>query len=163
MTGLLKQVVLAATVAAAVAVGVPDAHAAVVRAGCGFDSISQATVTGEETFTGEAYGYAVFDDQGTHSLRCYVTVDGSEQATTPTQSGSAFVSTAGQVTYSAAEGSQVELCTEVDGSTTGCAAADEQQFLPAEVEDLLCSLTRRRSDCPPYSTIAWVRDHLPLP
>jgi hypothetical protein len=135
---MLKKLMLAGVAVGMMALNAPIAHAAVVRSGCGFDSVAQETVTGgQDTFTGGAYGYAVFDDQGTHTLRCYVTVDGVEQATTPTQSGTAFVATAGQVTYNAAEGATVDLCTEIDGATVSCGPADEQQIPPQEVIDLI--------------------------
>jgi hypothetical protein len=134
---LLKKLMLAGVAVGMMALNAPIAHAAVVRSGCGFNSVSQATVTGETTFTGAAYGYAAFDDQGTHTLRCYITVDGSEQATTPTVSGSTFVHVEAEVTYSAAEGAHVEECTEIDGSTVSCGTADETQVPPQEVLDAL--------------------------
>jgi hypothetical protein len=134
---MLKKLMLAGVAVGMMALNAPIAHAAVVRSGCGFESVSQATVTGETTFTGTAYGYAAFDDQASHTLRCYITVDGSEQATTPTGSGTGFVHTEGTVTYSAAEGAHVEECTEINGTTVSCGTADEQQIPPQEVIDLL--------------------------
>jgi hypothetical protein len=163
---MVKQLVLAATVAASLTTGAPAAHAAVVRSGCGFDTIAQEQATGgQDTYTGAAYGYAVFDDQGTHTLRCYVTVDGGEVATTPTGSGSVFVTTQGTVTYTTAS-TDVDLCTEIDGVTTSCGDATLTELPPQAVIDLidsLCALTSDGpdSDCPPYSTIAWVMEKLP--
>jgi hypothetical protein len=139
---MLKKIMLAASAVALMAIGAPTAHAAVVRSGCGFDSLSQDTATGQNTFTGGAYGYAIFDDQGTHTLRCYVTVDGVPApggSTTP-GSGTGFVATAGPVTYTAADGASVDLCTEIDGVTVGCGAATLTQIPPQEVIDLLDSL-----------------------
>jgi hypothetical protein len=134
----MKKLMLVGVVAGMMALNAPVAHAAVVRSGCGFDSVAQETVTGgQDTFTGGAYGYAIFDDQGTHTLRCYVTVDGAEQATTPTQSGTAFVATTGQVTYNAPEGATVDLCTEIDGATVSCGPATDSQIPPQEVVDLV--------------------------
>jgi hypothetical protein len=167
---MLKTLVLAATIAASLTVGGPEAHAAVVRAECHIGATAQETLTGgQDTFTGAGYGYALFDDQGSHTLRCYVTVDGSEVTTTPTGSGSAFVHTEGQVTYNAPEGSTVEVCTEIDGVTIGCAAASTTTLPPQEVQDLaaqlfqvlnslLCARRQARSECPPYTVHAGVLD-----
>jgi hypothetical protein len=135
---LLKKLMLAGVAVGMMALNAPIAHAAVVRSGCGFDAIAQETATGgQDTFTGGAYGYAIFDDQGTHTLRCYVTVDGVEQATTPTGSGTGLVTAQGQVTYNAAEGATVDECTEIDGVTIECGAADTSQIPPQEVIDAL--------------------------
>jgi hypothetical protein len=135
---MLKKLMLAGVAVGMMALNAPIAHAAVVRSGCGFDAIAQETATGgQDTFTGGAYGYALFDDQGTHTLRCYVTVDGVEQATTPTGSGVGFVTAQGQVTYNAAEGATVDECTEIDGVTIECGTADTSQIPPQEVIDLI--------------------------
>jgi hypothetical protein len=166
---MLKHLVLVATVAASLTVSAPVSHAAVVRSGCGIDSLAQETLTGENTFTGGAYGYAVFDDQGTHTLRCYVTVDGVEQATTATDTGSTFLHVQGEVSYSAAEGADVEECTEIDGQTVSCGLVDQQNLPPQEVQDLadvffqvlnslLCARRQTRSECPPYTVHAGVLD-----
>src|SRR3954468_23571433 len=97
---MLEKLVLAATLAATITAGAPAAHAGVVGVACGMSATAQETVTGgQDTFAGEAYGYAGFDDADTHTLRCYVTVDGSERSSTPTGSGSVVVTTEGQVTY----------------------------------------------------------------
>jgi hypothetical protein len=137
---LLKKLMLAGVAVGMMALNAPIAHAAVIRSGCGFDSVAQETATGgQDTFTGGAYGYAAFDDQATHTLRCYVTVDGVPAAggSTAPQSGTGFVATAGQVTYFAAEGSSVDLCTEIDGVTLSCGPATESQIPPQEVIDAL--------------------------
>jgi hypothetical protein len=137
---LLKKLMLAGVAVGMMALNAPIAHAAVVRSGCGFDTIAQETATGgQDTFTGAAYGYAAFDDQGTHTLRCYVTVDGSEVASTPTGSGSVFVTTQGTVTYTTAS-TDVDLCTEIDGVTTSCGDATLTEIPPQAVIDALDSL-----------------------
>jgi hypothetical protein len=129
---------LAGVAVGMMALNAPIAHAAVVRSGCGFDAVAQETATGgQNTFTGGAYGYAVFDDQGTHTLRCYITVDGVEQATTPTGSGTGVVTVSAQVTYNAADGASVDECTEIDGVLIECGAADTSQVPPQEVIDAL--------------------------
>jgi hypothetical protein len=166
---MLKKIVFAAAVAASLSAGGPVAQAAVVRSDCRIGATAQDTLTGQDTFTGAGYGYALFDDQGSHTVRCYVTVDGVEQATTPTGSGSVFVHTEGQVTYSAAEGSTVEVCTEIDGATVSCATASTTTLPPQEVQDLaaqffqllnslLCARRQARSECPPYTVHAGVLD-----
>jgi hypothetical protein len=135
---MLKKIILAATSVAMLAVSAPISHAAptaVVRDGCGFDTIAQETATGgQDTFTGAAYGYAVFDETSTHTLRCYVTVDGSEVASTPTGSGSVVVTTQGTVTYTTSS-TDVDLCTEIDGVTISCGDATLTEFPPQAVID----------------------------
>jgi hypothetical protein len=108
--------VLAGTTIAVVAAFVPSAHAAVVRSGCG--AVVDEASTG--TYSGVVYTYAVFGDQGSHTIRCYVTVDGSRRASTPPQSGTGFVATVGNVSFSASASSSKDLCTEVDGTTVSC-------------------------------------------
>jgi hypothetical protein len=134
---MLKKLMLAGVAVAMTVFNAPIAHAAVIRSGCGFNAGSQETVTGPGTFTGVAYGYAVFDDQGSHTLRCYVTVDGAEQNSTGTSVGRTFVATEGTVSYHADEGASVDLCTEIDGVTVFCGGADESQIPPQEAIDLL--------------------------
>jgi hypothetical protein len=99
---------------------VPGASADDVRAECRYLTVASEAVTGsQDRFTGAAYGAAVFDDEATHALRCYVTVNGVERSSTPTGTGTGVVVTAGQVTYED-DFDVVALCTEVDGVTTGC-------------------------------------------
>jgi hypothetical protein len=99
----------------------PVAGAAVVRAECGFQTVAQETLTGgQDRFTGAAYGQLMSDDRATHTLRCYVTVDGVERASTPTATGTGVVVAAGRVTFDAPELAVVALCTEADGVTTLC-------------------------------------------
>jgi hypothetical protein len=164
---MLKKLVLAAVVAASLTTPAPVAHAGIVRSGCAFEAVAEENVTGgQDTFTGAGYGYALFDDAGTHLLRCYVTVDGVEQASTPTESGTGMVVTSGQMTYNAAEGATVDLCTEVDGVTIECGTASGTQLLPQEVIDaieVLCALLPPPplSDCPPYTLVANLDQILP--
>lgn len=155
---MLKKLVLAATVAASLTAGAPAAHAAPVRFACGFDTLAQESTTGgRDTFTGVAYGYAVFNDLSPHTVRCYVTVDAFAVDSTPPGSGLAFVHTEGRVTYAASEGSNVTLCTEVDGVTRSCTEATETETPPQEVVDVVDALCGNLttppppSTCPPYS------------
>jgi hypothetical protein len=136
---VLKKITLAATAVAMLALGAPMAHAAVVRSGCGFDSLATAqdATGGQNTYNGAAYGYAVFDDQGTHTLRCYITVNGTEAASSIPNSGTGFVVTAGPVTFFAEDGALVEECTEIDGATVSCGESTNTQIPPQEVLDAL--------------------------
>jgi hypothetical protein len=111
----------AAAAVALCTLSVPAAHAATAAYRCGWDTFAQETLTGgEDSFTGVLFAYAVFDDRDAHPLRCYVRIDGQEQASTPTRSGAVVVATAGPVAYTAGWDSTVELCTEIDGATVGC-------------------------------------------
>jgi hypothetical protein len=136
---VLKKITLAATAVAMLALGAPMAHAAVVRSGCGFDSLATAqdATGGQNTYNGAAYGYAVFDDQGTHTLRCYIQVNGVEAASSIPNSGTGFVGTAGPVTFFAEDGALVEECTEIDGVTISCGESTNTQIPPQEVIDAL--------------------------
>jgi hypothetical protein len=109
---VIRKILLVPAVAGLLVLNTPVAHAALVASGCGLGHTG-ATDTA-------AAGYAVFDDQGSHTLRCYVTVDGVERATTPTATGTGVVVTAGPVSYATWAWSTVAVCTEVDGVTTGC-------------------------------------------
>jgi hypothetical protein len=105
---------------------------------CNLKTGSDETLTGgQDTFTGTLSGTLVEDDTATHSLRCFVTVDGVEVASTPTGSGTGTVSTIGEVTFNAAEGSSVEACAETDAVVLGCTPASTQQAVPQELQDLL--------------------------
>jgi hypothetical protein len=135
---MLKKTMLVATSVAMLAVTGPISHAApaaLVHAGCGFESIAEETVTGD-TYTGAVYGYAVFADHGTHTLRCFITVDGVDQGGV-SASGTVFVAGAGTVAYNAVEDETVELCTEIDGTLVSCGSATGPQIPPQEVIDLL--------------------------
>lgn len=129
---MIRKVLLVPAVATLLALNAPAAHAALVASGCGLGHTG-ATDTA-------AAGYAVFDDQGSHTLRCYVTVDGTEQATTPTATGTGVVVTAGPVSYDASPWSALAVCAEVDGVTTVCdGSADIVQGV-YRAYDLLCEV-----------------------
>jgi len=100
----------------------PASHAGVPEHGCGGTAVSAGSVTGgTRTYTGAFFGYALFTTAGPHTLRCYVTVDGTERGTTPTvQSVHEVAVTDGVVTYTAAEGAVVAECTQIDGVTIEC-------------------------------------------
>jgi hypothetical protein len=115
MSHSTRRTVPAAVALAVVAAFVPSARAAVVRSSCSIWSEDR----GDGWYTSVVYGYAVFDDQDSHTLRCYVTVDGSEQAGVA-GSGTVLVGTAGLVDYYAPTYSADYLCTEVDDVPVGC-------------------------------------------
>ena len=151
----MKKLLLAALIAGAVLPGgtsfadhcitdppsVPDPNCDFVEGDCGFNTIAQEQTTGgQDTFTGAAYGYVGSTTGGSVTIRCYVAVDGSEVASTPTGSGTGFATTAGQVTYTASDTQDVDLCAEWsrDGGapTTHCNETTTTQIPPQEVIDL---------------------------
>ena len=110
--------------------------------GCGYDSVQQETATGQN-FEGVAYGYATDLDGGTVSIRCYVTVNGvpASAGSTPTGTGTGLATTAGPISFEAADGADVRLCTEVNGVTTECNPSTNTQIPPQEVVDLIADAT----------------------
>lgn len=144
---------LIALALAVLASTVQPAHASPPVIDCGYEAVAQRRVTGgRETFTGVMYGYAAAEAPGAAlSVRCYVAVDGVEVATTPTGTGRAAAATAGQVTFTATETQQVDVCGEWSSGTEGgtacwvCACA---QIPPQEVLDVVDQV---------------VGEHLPVP
>lgn len=109
-------------------------------ADCGFEPRQQTTTVGGPV-TGDAYGYVRSETPGTAvTVRCYVVVDGSEVATTPTRSGNTVAVTAGEVTYTESANLDVDLCAEwTIGGGSPQTRCDEipSQFPPQEVIDVL--------------------------
>jgi hypothetical protein len=104
---------------------------------CKLDSGSSDSVTGGQSqFTGLLSGVVVRDDQGTHSVRCYVSVDGVEASSSPTGTGTVTIGTAGQVSFEAAPDSLVEVCVDTDGVTLECEPTTRTQAPPQEVDDV---------------------------
>jgi hypothetical protein len=97
----MKKLMLGCLVAGASSLNAP-AHASLVRADCVY-----------EWTTGVVYGYAGFDDQGTHSIKCY-----GYGYETPSGTGQGFITTAGWVGLARVEATDV--CTEIDGVTVDC-------------------------------------------
>jgi hypothetical protein len=146
---MLRKLLAAAAVAVtACTLPVPAAHAATVRSGRGFDTVAP---NGGDTYTGAVYGYATFDDGGTHSLRCSVAVDTVERASSPAASGSVLVLTAGRVTFDADPLAAVELCTEIDGVTVSCGVSVGPY--PRSSTTRRSARSSRRS--PPASRASW--------
>jgi hypothetical protein len=104
MTG---RIVAATATCAAMALGVPAAHGAVLRSGC------------------QSVGYALFDDQVVHTMRCFITVDGQRKAATDVGRGTGAVTTAGRIEYIAPKDARVDLCTEIDNAIVVCGGVTE--------------------------------------
>ena len=143
---MIKNLMIASLAAGALALNAPAAFAEHAVFDCGFDTVAQETATGgQDTFTGAAYGYVVSPTPGESvSIRCYVSVDGAEVASTPTGSGTQAATTAGQVTYTATDTQDVDLCAEwTAGSESGstCFETTTTQIPPQEVIDLIVLLT----------------------
>ena len=153
----MKKLVLAALLAASVFPGAsasyanhcpeppnvdPECELGHASSGCGFDSVQQETATGQN-YEGAAYGYAVNRTGGPISIRCYITVNGVPAAagSTPTGTGIGSATTAGPISFEAATGADVEMCTEVNGTTIECGDSTNTQIPPQEVIDLIIFLT----------------------
>jgi hypothetical protein len=107
--------VLAGTSLAVATAFAPPAHAVLVNAQC----VGSVTNTVGNMYAGLAAGVAVIPTTATHTLRCYATVNGVEQSSTPVASGSVVITVAGPITLVAGPLDPKELCTEVDGVTVG--------------------------------------------
>lgn len=105
---------------------------------CGYDSVSQETVTGADTFVGAAYGYVVSPtpEEGV-SIRCFVMVNGVEATTTNPAAGTTAAVTAGRITFTAYENDTVVLCAEWSAGTEGgtLCYSPQQTELPPQGED----------------------------
>jgi hypothetical protein len=132
---MLARRLLAGLVLAAFAVPAPAAQAGTVRARCGYDDAISYGIPENNAYSAVLYGVAAFDDLDSHTQRCYVKVDGWEFASTPAGSGTGVVLTYGEVVYTAAYDSVVELCTEVDGVTVRCVTSVETRIPPEWVID----------------------------
>lgn len=162
---MLRKSVLAAISLATLAVTAPAAHAAPTSAQCGGAAVAQQTLTGgSTTYVGVLYGYAVFGDGGTHTLRCYVAVDGAEQSSTPTQVGTGAVATAGEATFSALPEATVVECLEIDGATVNCHPFDMIAIGPVPglgdvIDPILCPLLASLAPgVPPFVNIQFDGD-----
>ena len=144
---MFKKIAMAALAAGAVVAGSPVALAAAPAAvDCDFNSVSQASFTGgQDTFTGAARGFVVSATPGNAvSVRCLIKVNGSEVASTPAGSGTTAAATGGQVTYTASDTDNVELCVAwTDGNDSGetCFETTTTQIPPQEVIDLIADGT----------------------
>ena len=145
---MFKKLLASSIVVGTVALGAPIAHAEHEQFDCGFNTIAQETATGgQDTFTGAAYGYVVGAPGEAVTVRCYVAVNGTEVGSTPTGSGTTAAGTAGQVTYTATDQDDVDLCIEYstasEGTVNTCFETTTTTFPPQAVTDLLISLAEQ--------------------
>lgn len=139
---LLKKMLLVAAATSALALNTPVAHADPATGDCGFESVQQTDTTGQN-YEGVAYGYAVHADGGEVTVRCYVTVNGSEEDSTDPGSGTGVATSAGRVQFAATDTDNVQLCAEVTAhgeTTTNCGDSTNTQIPPQEVIDLINSI-----------------------
>src|SRR5688500_11155395 len=78
---VLKKIITAALAAGALALNAPVALADAPVYDCNFNSVQQADATGQN-YEGAAWGWAVHPDGGNVTIRCYVTVNGTEVSST---------------------------------------------------------------------------------
>ena len=136
---MLKSSLMASLTAGALALNLPApvATAFAATGQCGFDSVQNETVTGQN-YEGVAYGIAVDDTGAPVTIRCFITVNGTPApGASISGSGTGVAVAAGPVSFEAADGADVELCTEVNGNLTGCADSTNTQLPPQEVLDAL--------------------------
>jgi hypothetical protein len=112
------------------------------KSGCGFDSVAPA---GSDTYAGAAYGYAVFDDEATHTLRCVVFVNGGERDATPLSTGTRLLTSSGPLHYTSGAGDWVALYTEVDG-VLQCNGCYDPQLPPQWVLDTIDTVNKASQD-----------------
>ena len=149
---MIKKILIASLAAGALAFGAPAAHADHIQFDCGFDTIAQEDVTGgQDTFTGVAYGFAASSTPGESvEIVCYVEVDGSPATSTAGDGPGTQVDTySQQVTYTATDTQDVDLCADVYVWVNGtrvlhahvCFETTTTQIPPQEVIDLLILIT----------------------
>ena len=138
---MFKKIMMTALAVSAIALNAPAAQALAVQGRCNFDTLAQETATGgQDTFTGAAEGFAVSDQAGANiSVICEVRVNGSPVASTPTLTSGQVSTTAGPVTYTAADTDNVELCAVWTGTESDefCSETTTTQIPPQEVIDLI--------------------------
>lgn len=140
MRKLIAPVLLGIVAASA---GMPAASAAShAQVSCRFNTVAQEDATGgQDTFTGAAYGFVASTTVGESvSIRCWVRVDGSEADSTAVSTGVTAAATSGQVTYTATDTQDVDLCADYTaGSESGtiCVETTTTQIPPQPVIDAI--------------------------
>ena len=142
---MLKKILMASLAVGALAFNAPAAMAA-TQGGCGFDSVQNETATGQN-YEGVAYGYAVDDTGASVTIKCYITVDGT---TAPgaivTGTGTGVAVAGGPISFEAADGADVELCTQINNGTPDCGDSTNTQIPPQEVIDAIDSVFQLIAD-----------------
>ncbi len=136
---MLKKILTASLAAGALALNAPVALADAPVYDCNFNSVQQETATGQN-YEGAAWGFAVHAEGGPVSIRCFITVNGTEVTSTPTGTGSGAATTQGRVTFAATETDVVVLWAEVTtvhGTTSTPYQTTNTQIPPQEVIDVL--------------------------
>lgn len=107
---MLRKLVVAVLVAGSlVAVNPAPALAAAPTGDCAFHSVQQDDATGQN-YEGVITAYAIDPDGRPISVRCYVTVNGTEVSSSPTGSGVGFAAATGRITFSAGDTDVVHRC-----------------------------------------------------
>ncbi len=130
---MFKKIMVAALAAGALALNAPVAMAEPPQFDCGFDSNQQELATGQN-YEGVIYGYRT--DAG--SLRCYITVNGSDVGADVEVNGPG--ANAERISFAAADTDSVQICWEGSGIPSGCADSTHTQVPPQAVIDLLDSI-----------------------
>lgn len=157
MGNVLRALLTASVTAALVAAGAPAAHAAPLGFDCRFVMVSHDLLTGnssENVYTGFAVGYSDVGDNA--QIRCYVKVDGSEAASTPTGTGTDFAVTSGQLTFT--DLGFIEFCAAPadDPSTHSCRPATRTEIPYADATEI-ATLVGAAIICPVLALVDGVR------
>lgn len=137
---MVKKLLTAGLVAGALALNAPVASASHEQVTCRFNSVSQATVTGQDTWEGVAEGIVVGGAEAV-AIRCIVRVGTSIRAATDWGTGTGVATTAGRVTYTRTLSEVTQLCaqytTASEGAKEVCFGTTTLQVPPQEVIDAL--------------------------
>jgi hypothetical protein len=138
---MLKKTLAAAVAGAALALPVPAAHADEPSYGCKLMLVAAEAATGRN-YEGVATGYVAHSETGPVSIRCTVTVNGVEVASTPTGTGIAAAVTAGRISFPGpVDGTDtvfvVAEATTFHGTHTRVHETATARIAPQEVEDVV--------------------------
>jgi hypothetical protein len=137
---MVKKIMLGMLAAAALALNAPAAHADEPVYDCGFDSSQEDRVTGQN-YEGVVYGYVAHT--GPVSIRCYITVNGTDVGADVTASGTNAAANASRVTFAASDTDSVRICWRVTtshGWTAGCVESTSTEIPPRALKDLIDSV-----------------------
>lgn len=140
---MLKKLMIASLAVGALSLNAPAALASHGQADCGFDSLAQETATGgQDTYSGGAYGYVASPTPGEAvEVQCVIEVNGTPVSSTPTGTGTNFATTAGPISFTAADTDTVEICTRWkvgdEQENYVCVGSTNTQIPPQEILDAL--------------------------